>query len=63
VIAETAYPIRRQLGAAAEAAFFRAAASGELQLEPLTPADGRRIERRHFGTVRPRHAAAFVLVP
>ncbi|MEX2555215.1 MAG: PIN domain-containing protein [Actinomycetota bacterium] len=97
VIAETAYLIRRQLGAAAEAAFFRAVAAGELQVEPLTPADGRRIadlieryadlglsgtdasliaiaerltatqiatlDRRHFGTVRPRHAAAFELVP
>lgn len=97
VIAETAYLIRRQLGGAAEAAFFRAVAAGELQVEPLTPADGRRIadlieryadlglsgtdasliaiaerlgatriatlDRRHFGTVRPRHAAAFELVP
>lgn len=97
VIAETAYLIRRQLGAGAEAAFFRAVAAGELQVEALTSADSRRIadlieqyadlglsgtdasliviadrlaatkiatlDRRHFGTVRPPHAAAFELVP
>jgi hypothetical protein len=43
VIAETAYLIRRQLGTAAEAAFFRAVAAGELQVEPITPADARRV--------------------
>lgn len=43
VIAETAYLIGRQLGAAAEAAFFRAVAAGELQVEPITPADAKRI--------------------
>lgn len=97
VIAETAYLIRRQLGPAAEATFFRAVAAGELLVEPLMPADGRRIadlierysdlglsgtdasliaiaerlavtriatlDRRHFGTVRPGHVAAFELVP
>jgi uncharacterized protein len=43
VIAETAYLIRRRLGAAAEVAFFRAVAAGELQVEPITPTDARRI--------------------
>jgi len=43
VIAETAYLIGRQLGAAAEAAFFRAVAAGEIQVEPITPTDARRI--------------------
>ncbi len=43
VIAETAYLIGRQLGAAAEARFFRAVAAGELQVEMVTPADARRI--------------------
>ena len=43
VIAETAYLIGRQLGTAAEAAFFRALAAGELQVEPITPVDARRI--------------------
>jgi predicted nucleic acid-binding protein len=43
VIAETAYLIRRQLGAAAEAGFFRALAASELQVEVITPADARRI--------------------
>jgi predicted nucleic acid-binding protein len=43
VIAETAYLIGRQLGSAAEAAFFRAVAAGELQVETITPADARRI--------------------
>jgi predicted nucleic acid-binding protein len=32
VIAETAYLIGRQIGAAAEAAFFRSVAAGELQV-------------------------------
>jgi predicted nucleic acid-binding protein len=97
VIAETAYLIRRQLGAQAEAAFFRAVAAGELEVELLTPADAQRIaelietysdlglsgtdaslivvaerhkvttiatlDRRHFGVVRPNHAAAFELIP
>lgn len=43
VIAETAYLIGRQIGAAAEAAFFRSVAAGEIQVEMLTPADARRI--------------------
>jgi uncharacterized protein len=43
VIAETAYLIGRQLGAAAEARFFRAVADGELQVETITPAETRRI--------------------
>jgi uncharacterized protein len=43
VIAEAAYLIGRQLGAAAEAAFFRAVAAGEIQVEPITPSDARRI--------------------
>ena len=43
VVAETAYLIGRQLGAAAEARFFRAVADGELQIETLTPAETRRI--------------------
>lgn len=97
VVAETAYLIGRQLGAAAEGRFFRAVADGDLQIEPVTPADARRIaelietyadlglggtdasliviaerlkvttlatlDRRHFSVVRPRHAAAFELLP
>lgn len=43
VIAETAYLIGRQIGPDAEAAFFRAVAAGELQVEMITPADARRI--------------------
>lgn len=43
VIAEAAYLIGRQLGASAEAMFFRAVAAGELQIETLTPTDHRRI--------------------
>ena len=43
VIAETAYLIGRQLGAAAEARFFRAVADGEIQIETITPAETRRI--------------------
>jgi hypothetical protein len=43
VIAETSYLIRRQLGPAAEAAFFRAVAAGEIQVEPITAPDARRI--------------------
>ena len=43
VVAETAYLIGRQLGAAAEAGFFRAIAAGEIQAEPITPTDARRI--------------------
>ncbi|MGH3002169.1 MAG: PIN domain-containing protein [Gaiellaceae bacterium] len=43
VVAETPYLIGRQLGAAAEARFFRAVADRELQIETMTPADARRI--------------------
>jgi len=43
VIAETAYLVGRQLGAAAEAGFFRAVAAGDLQVEMITPADAGRI--------------------
>jgi predicted nucleic acid-binding protein len=43
VIAETAYLIRRQLGAKAEAAFFRALAADEIQVERMTPTEARRI--------------------
>ena len=43
VIAETAYLIGRQLGAAAEAGFFRAVAAGDLRVEMITPADAGRI--------------------
>ena len=97
VVAETAYLVGRQLGAAAEAGFFRAVANGDLRVEPLTPSDTERIaelieqyadlglggtdaslvvlaerlnlttiatlDRRHFTVVRPRHAAAFELLP
>jgi hypothetical protein len=43
IVAETAYLIGRQLGARAEAAFFRAVAAGEIHVEPITPADAGRI--------------------
>lgn len=43
VIAETAYLIGRQLGAAAEAGFVRAVAAGDLRVEMITPADAGRI--------------------
>jgi predicted nucleic acid-binding protein len=43
VIAETAYLIGRQLGATAEAGFFRALSAGELQIETLTATDAQRI--------------------
>jgi hypothetical protein len=43
VIAEAAYLIGRQIGANAEAGFFRAVAAGELQIETITPIDARRI--------------------
>jgi uncharacterized protein len=43
VVAETGYLIGRQLGAAAEARFFRAVAEGEFQIETVTPTDARRI--------------------
>jgi hypothetical protein len=43
VVPETAYLIGRQLGAVAEARFFRAVADGELPIGTLTPADSRRI--------------------
>ena len=38
VIAEAAHLNRRQLGAKAEAAFFRALAAGEIQVKLITPA-------------------------
>jgi predicted nucleic acid-binding protein len=43
VIAETAYLIGRQLGARAEARFFRAIADGDVHVESLTAADDHRI--------------------
>lgn len=43
VVAEAAYLIDRQLGPAAEAAFFTAIAEGDLQVETLTQGDFRRI--------------------
>ena len=43
VVAEAAYLIGRQLGAAAEAQLFRALANGELQVELITPGDAHRI--------------------
>ncbi len=43
VIAETAYLIGRQLGTAAEAAFFRAVASGDLHVKTLTLGDAERV--------------------
>lgn len=43
VIAETAYLIGRQLGAAAETHLFRALANGELQVEMIMPSDAHRI--------------------
>lgn len=43
VVAETAYLIRRQLGPAAESAFFRAVASRELEIETLTTEDLARV--------------------
>jgi uncharacterized protein len=43
VIAETAYLIGRQLGAPAEAAFFRVVAAGEIQIESVTPTDAHRV--------------------
>lgn len=43
VVAETAYLVGRQLGATAEARFFRSVADGELQIETITSADARRI--------------------
>ena len=43
VIAESAYLIGRQLGAASEARFFRSIAEGEITVEPLSPADDLRI--------------------
>jgi uncharacterized protein len=97
VVAETGWLIDRQLGAHAEAAFYRSVAGGELELEPLTARDWSRIaelteqyadnrlggvdasliavaerrgletiatlDRRHFGAVRPKHVAAFTIVP
>ena len=43
VIAETAYLIGRQLGAAAEDGFFRAVAAGGLHIEMISAADAGRI--------------------
>jgi predicted nucleic acid-binding protein len=43
VIAEAAYLVGRQIGASAEAAFFRAVAAGELQVESVTPSEALRI--------------------
>jgi predicted nucleic acid-binding protein len=43
VIAETGWLIDRQLGAAAEAALYESAASGEIRVEPLWAADWARI--------------------
>ena len=43
VVAESAYLIGRQLGATAEAGFFRAVAAGEIQVEPIASADAQRI--------------------
>lgn len=43
VIAESAYLIGRQLGAAAEAGFFRSIADGEITVEALSAADDLRI--------------------
>ena len=43
VIAESAYLIGRQLGAAAESRFFRSIADGEIAVEPLSTADDLRI--------------------
>ena len=37
------HPDRLRGGAAAEAGFFRAIAAGEIQAEPITPTDARRI--------------------
>jgi predicted nucleic acid-binding protein len=97
VVAETGHMLENRLGAAAEVAFARALARGEVVVEEVTPADWHRIEqisvqyqdlplgivdasivavaerlqmariatldRRHFSVVRPRHVAAFDLVP
>jgi len=43
VVAETAYLIGRQLGAPAEARFFRSVAGGELRIEMITAIDAERI--------------------
>ena len=43
VVAESAYLIGRQLGAAAESRFFRSIADGEITVEPLSTADDLRI--------------------
>lgn len=50
VIAEAAYLIDRQLGAKAEASLYTS-------MRIATP------NRRHFTVVRPRHTAAFELLP
>ncbi|MFM7537937.1 MAG: type II toxin-antitoxin system VapC family toxin [Acidimicrobiales bacterium] len=43
VVAETAYLIDRQLGASAEAGFFRSIAAGDVLVEALTATDYARI--------------------
>ena len=43
VVAETSYLIGRQLGSAAEAAFFRAVSARELEIETLTGEDLARV--------------------
>lgn len=43
VVAEAAYLIDRQLGAAAEAGFFRSLGNGDARVEPVTVADFERI--------------------
>lgn len=97
VIAEAAYLIDRQLGAAAEAALYDSILRGELEVVSLDDSDWMRIRElivayadlriggtdasvvalaerlgttriatlnhRHFRVVRPRHAAAFELLP
>jgi predicted nucleic acid-binding protein len=97
VLPEITYFLHRRLGAAAELAFARALAAGELALESLDPADLRRAaelmeahahlplgfvdaavaaaparlgaaailttDRRCFAALRPRHVAAFRLLP
>lgn len=42
-IAEAGWLVRRQLGTTAEVAIYRAAASGELRVEPLTASDWARV--------------------
>ncbi|MGQ0623632.1 MAG: type II toxin-antitoxin system VapC family toxin [Sporichthyaceae bacterium] len=97
VVTEVAYLLADRIGAAAELAFARSIAAGELVVEPVLDSEWARIaelteqyldlplgvvdasivalaerlgagtiaslDRRHFGTVRPRHAPAFTLLP